>query len=332
VAVSDDYGLARVAALRGRLLDPATLGQLRAAPTAAAFLHVLERTEDWAPVLRIVAPLGGEPLTAAEAAIERHRSLRLGRLPRWFVPPTRRLVEALVLPLDRERLVALLRLRRAGVAAEDVTALVAPGALLDADQLGALARAPTLADLVVRIALVGLVPAEAVPGLLRAAREAVDPPGWAAFEGAVGAAIEASRRQRAEGRGENARFVAALLRREAADRRAVAAEIEAGGVGSALRLERGLVLARLGELVRLARRDPLSIGPIAGYVAAVELQAIRLRAMIAHLRSGWTGDPLASDRGGLVGVAAASGAVEGSMVEGGRLGREGGSAGGRGDG
>lgn len=318
--MSDDYGLARVAALRGRLLDPATLGQLRAAPTPAAFLHVLEGTEDWAPVLRAVAPLTGQPLTAAEMAIERHRSLRLGRLPGWFPPPTRRLVEALVLPLDRERLVALLRLRRSGASAEEVAALVPPGALLGADRLGVLARAPTLTDLVVQIALVGLVPAEAVPGLLRAAREAVDPPGWAAFEGAVGAAIEASRRQRAEGRSENARFVAALLRREAADRRAVTGEIEAGGVGSALRLERGLALARLGELVRRARRDPLSIGPVAGYVAAVELQAVRLRAMIAHLRSGWTGDPLASDRGGLVRAAAAPGAMEGNGAEGGGLG------------
>lgn len=289
--MTDDYGLARVAALRGRLLDASTLGQLRQATTAAAFLRVLERTEDWAPVVRLVAPLGTDPLAAAEAAIERHRSLRIGRLRRWFEPPTRDLVEALVLPLDRERLVALLRLRRSGAGADAIGALVAPGALLDFAELGELARSPSLADLVVRLAVVGLVPAETVPDLVRAAREAADPTGWAAFEATLAEAVEAARSMRAAGRSEDARFVQELLRREAAERRAVAAELEAGGVASALRLERGLVLARLNELVRRARRAPLSIGPVAGYVAAVELQAIRLRAILARLRSGWSGDP-----------------------------------------
>lgn len=289
--MTDDYGLARVAALRGRLLDASTLGQLRQAPTAAAFVRVLERSEDWAPVVRLVAPLGAEPLATAEAAIERHRSLRIGRLRRWFEPPTKDLVEALVLPLDRERLVALLRLRRAGAGAEAIGALVAPGALLDPAELGELARAPSLTDLVVRLAVVGLVPTERVPGLIGAAQASADPSGWAAFEAALGEAVEAARLRRAMGPSENARFVEQLLRREAAERRAVAAELEAGGVASALRLERGLVLARLNELVRRARRAPLSIGPVAGYIAAVELQAIRLRAILARLRSGWTGDP-----------------------------------------
>lgn len=289
--MTDDYGLARVAALRGRLLDASTLGQLRQAPTAAAFVRVLERSEDWAPVVRLVAPLGAEPLATAEAAIERHRSLRIGRLRRWFEPPTKDLVEALVLPLDRERLVALLRLRRAGAGAEAIGALVAPGALLDPAELGELARAPSLTDLVVRLAVVGVVPTEAVPGLVGAARASADPSGWAAFESALGEAVEAGRSRRATGRSENARFVEQLLRREAAERRAVAAELEAGGVASALRLERGLVLARLSELARRARRAPHSIGPVAGYIAAVELQAIRLRAILARLRSGWAGDP-----------------------------------------
>jgi vacuolar-type H+-ATPase subunit C/Vma6 len=289
--MTDDYGLARVAALRGRLLDASTLGQLRGAATAAAFLRSLERSEDWGPVVRLVAPLAGDPLAAADAAIERHRSLRIGRLPRWFEPPTRRLVEALVLPLDRERCIALLRLRRSGAGAEAIGALVAPGALLDAAALDDLARAPALADIVARLAVAGLVAPEHVPGLLRAAGEAGDPAGWGAFEARLDAAVEEARALRAAGRSENARFVAALLDREARERRAVAAELASGGATSAVRLERALVLARLGTLARRARRAPLSIAPVAGYVAAVELQAIRLRAIVARLRSGWTGDP-----------------------------------------
>ncbi len=290
--MTDDYGLARVAALRGRLLDASTLGRLRSAPTPAAFLQILERSEDWDPIVRLVAPLGGHPVAAAGAAIERHRSLRIGRLPGWFEPPTRSLVEALVLPLDRERAFAFLRLRRSGADAETIGTLVSPGFLLDSAALGELSRAPTLADVVVGLAARGLVEVETVPELLRRAREAVDPAGWAAFERALDVAIEAVRVRRAVGRSENARFVTALLRREALERRTVAEELDSGGAASAARLERALLLARLAALVRRARRAPLSIGPVAGYVAAVELQAIRLRAILARLRSGWPGDPL----------------------------------------
>lgn len=291
--MSDDYGLARVAALRGRLLDGPTIGQLRGAATPAAFLRILEGTEDWAPIVRLVGPLGADPLAAAEAAIERHRSLRIGGLVRWFEPPTRPLVEALVLPLDAERLVALLRVRRSGATAEAIGTLVAPGALLGPAELGELARAATLTDLVVRLAVLGLVPAATLAGLIRAGEEAVDPAGWAAFEASLAEAVEAGRWAKAGGRSSNAAFVRALLRREAEDRAAVAAELEATGPVAAARLERALVLARLEGLVRRARREPLSIEPVAAYVAAVELQAIRLRAILARLRSGWAGDPFA---------------------------------------
>jgi hypothetical protein len=51
--------------------------------------------------------------------------------------------------------------------------------------------------------------------------------------------------------------------------------------------------ARLEALVRTARRDPLGIGVVAGYVAAVELQAMRVRAALARVVVGWSDQLLA---------------------------------------
>ena len=51
--------------------------------------------------------------------------------------------------------------------------------------------------------------------------------------------------------------------------------------------ERALTLERLDGQARSGRRDPLGIGTVVGYVAAVEAQAIRLRAILARVRAGW---------------------------------------------
>jgi vacuolar-type H+-ATPase subunit C/Vma6 len=59
-------------------------------------------------------------------------------------------------------------------------------------------------------------------------------------------------------------------------------------------LDRGAALARLDGLARIARRDPLGIGPVAGYVAALEAGAIRLRAILAGLVGGWSRESVGS--------------------------------------
>src|SRR5512143_4260873 len=106
-----DYGNARVAALRGRLLDAVAFRRLADADSAGAFLAGLDRLDDWHAIRRETEPLFGEPQAAIEAAIERHRSARLGALAGWYEGPARRLVEALVMPLDGERITAILRRR-----------------------------------------------------------------------------------------------------------------------------------------------------------------------------------------------------------------------------
>ncbi len=282
-----DYGNARVAALRGRLLDPAALRRLAEADSAGAFLALLERSEDWRPILRQTEPLVIEPQGAVEASIERHRSARLGALVRFYPPPAQRLVEALVLPLDRERIVALVRRRLAGEPPEVIGATIVGGALLDAARLGALVRAPTLAALVRAIGRAGLIPTGEAIELGRRVEQGI---GRAELEARLATAFEQGRIERAGGSDRNARAVRAILAREQAERRAVAAELTAGGPAAAALLERTLTLTRLDELARTGRRDPLGIGPVAGYVAAVEAQAIRLRASLARVVGGWGHD------------------------------------------
>src|SRR3989304_810132 len=109
-----ESGNASIAARRGRLLDGPSLRRLVEAGSAAELLVLLERAEDWRPLVGEVAPLAADPQSPFEVSVERPRSARLGALPRWYAPPARGLVEALVLPLDAQRVVALLRRRRAG--------------------------------------------------------------------------------------------------------------------------------------------------------------------------------------------------------------------------
>src|SRR3972149_3407050 len=89
-----EYGNARIAAPRGRRRDGPSLRRLGEAGSAAELLVLLERAEDWRPILREVAPLAADPQSAFEVSVERHRSARLGALPRWYAPPARGLAEA----------------------------------------------------------------------------------------------------------------------------------------------------------------------------------------------------------------------------------------------
>ncbi len=279
-----DYGNARVAALRSRLLDALALVRLEECGSAGAFLSLLERAEDWRIVVREVGPLAADPGAAVELAIERHRTVRLGGLLGWYPPRTRRLIEALVLPLDLERLVAVLRRRRAGEDPERVAAGVVGGALLDSLALARIARAPSAGAALESAARAGLLERRDAA----AATTALERDGWAAFEAGLTAAVDRARRARAGGGGRDRAAVRAILAREAAIRARVVEELVAGGAASAASIEREETLARLDRLAREGPRDPLGIGVVAGYAAAVEAQAIRLRAALARASVGWS--------------------------------------------
>ncbi len=282
-----EYGNARIAALRGRLLDGASLRRLADADSIPALLVLLERAEDWRGILREVASLAGDPQGALEAGIERHRSGRLGALPGWYPPPSRGLVEALVIHLDAERVIALLRRRHAGESPEAIGSTIVGGAILEPAQLGSIARTPSLEAAILmltRAQLVGRRDAAALRGLL----EAREP--WEQFEAALVEALDRARIVRAEGRAAEAALVRAILDREHADRLAAWDELAQTGASAAALAERSATLARLDDLARLGRRDPLGIGAVAGYVAAVEAQAIRLRAVMARVAAGWSGE------------------------------------------
>ncbi len=289
-----EYGNARIAALRARLLTPALLRQLAALESPAALLEHLGRLEDWQQLVAVPLPRAGrrgagaggpDPARAVLAAIERHRSSRLGDLPRWYEPPARALVEALVLPLDCERAVALLRLRTAGVDPEVAADEVPDGAVLDRAQLAGVARAPTLAASVRLLGRVGLIERHAGEQLgARCDRGEA----WAAVEaGLVEACLEARHARAAGGSGDAAR-VREILAAERAAEHAVFVELSAQGIEAAASLERQSTLARLDTLARRARRDPLGVGVVAGYVAAVEAQAIRLRAVLGRVSGRWS--------------------------------------------
>jgi vacuolar-type H+-ATPase subunit C/Vma6 len=281
-----EYGNARIAALRGRLLDGPTLRRLQEAESAAELLVLLERAEDWRPILREVAPLAADPQSAFEVSVERHRSARLGALPRWYPPPARDLVDALVLPLDAQRVVALLRRRRAGETPEAVGATIVGGALLGTAQLGAVGRAPTFEAAVRLLTRLGVVPADAVASF-RGAEAAGG--GWEPLEAGLVAAFDGARVARAAGRGGDAARVRAIIAAERADRETVVGELRGEGASAAAHVERETTLARLDRLAAAGPRDPLGIGAVAGYVAAVEAQAIRLRAILARVAAGWSG-------------------------------------------
>lgn len=279
-----DYGNARVAAMRSRLLTAADLHRLGEAGSPAALAGLLERHEDWRPILRVVAPIGADPVAVVEAAIERHRSARFGALPRFYDPPRRGLVAALVASLDIERVIALVRRRRAGATPDELGATLIAGALLGQSELGLLARAPTLAELARGLARVGLVDRTDLAGLLAAADPARPPE---RFEAAVAGAIDRTRDRWVAGRGRDAAVARSVLSDERRVRVAASAELLETGAASAALLERGATLVRLDALARTGRRDPLGIGPVVGYVAAVDAGAIRLRAILARVAGGW---------------------------------------------
>lgn len=282
-----DYGNARIAALRSRLLDPAVLRRLSEAESAGAFLDLLAREDDWRPVLRETALPVVDSREAVEAAIERHRSARLGALLRFYVPPARGLVEALVLPLDGERIVSIVRRRSAGELPETIGTTIVGGALLDASALGALARVPSLATLVRALARSGLLRAEDAVSIGAELETGI---GHRRLEERLSVAFDRARLDRVAGRGANAAAVRAIIARERADGDAVVAELMTAGPGAASVLERSVTLARLDALAHVGRRDALGIGAVAGYVAAVEAQAIRLRVSLASVVAGWSHD------------------------------------------
>jgi hypothetical protein len=285
-----DYGNARVAALRSRLLDPAAVRRLADADSTSAFLAALERSEDWRAVVRETEPLFTQPQAVVEAAIERHRSARLGALPRWYEGSARRLVEALVLPLDRERVLAIIRRRSGGATAAEVAASVIGGALLDAAALAGLARAATLSAVVDGLVAPGLLTVDQAHEITAGIEERR---GLRWLEDRLTVELDLARESRASGRGADARFVRDVLAAECAEREAVADELADGGSAAAWLLERSSGLARLDSQAHLGARDSLGIGAVAGYVAALEAQAIRLRASLTRIVAAWSPDLLA---------------------------------------
>ena len=289
-----EYGNARVAALRGRLLDPGVLHQLAESESPAALLEHMARLDDWQPFAAALpakteSPAAGaadtDPARAVLGAIERHRFARLGTLPRWYPPPARTLVEALVLPLDCERAVALLRLRIADVDPAVALDRAGAGAILDARRLAEIVRAPTLATSVRLLGEAGVIEVRTARRLaaLRERGEA-----WATVEAGLADACFEARLARATGAGAAAAKVREVLAAEHAAAHAVMVELSEQGIESAAALERRSMLARLDQLARRARRDPLGIGVVVGYVAAVEAQAIRLRAILGRVAGRWS--------------------------------------------
>ncbi|MEX1170695.1 MAG: V-type ATPase subunit [Chloroflexota bacterium] len=285
-----DYGNARIAAARSRLLGWDDLRRLLDARSPSAMLALLERLDDWRSIVAEVTTLAAPPAQAIGAAIERHRSRRLGALPGWYPSLIRELVEALVLPLDIERLIAIERRLRAGEPSDRIGAAVPPGALLDADAIGQLARAPSLGVLLDRASARGLLTRASARALTRLAAAGASS---ARLEQAIVEAADHARLARASGPGEAARTVREVVLAERAARTAAAAGSRDTGTAMAADEERDTTLARLDRLVRLGRRDPLGIGAVIGYVAAVEIGAIRLRAAVASVVAGWPADIVA---------------------------------------
>jgi vacuolar-type H+-ATPase subunit C/Vma6 len=282
-----DYGNARIAALRSRLFDPAALYRFADSGSPRAFVGLLERSEDWRRILRETSPLAPDPRAAIEASIERHRNARLGALPPMYPLPARRLVASLVLPLDLERIVSIVRRRSAGQTPDSISATIVGGALLDAAALGAIARSPSLGALVRSLERAELILHADTVSIVAALQAGI---GQRELEERLVAAFDGWRAVWAAGRGSDARAVLEILARERQDRDAAHDELMAGGPIAASLVERSVTLARLDDLARTGRRDPLGIGSVAGYVASVEAQAIRLRASLARVVAGWGRD------------------------------------------
>lgn len=281
-----DYGNARIAACRSRLLSRDDLRRLLDAPSPSDLLALLERLDDWRPIVGEVASLAAPPAQAIGAAIERHRSHRLGALPGWYPSPIRELVEALVLPLDVERLLAVVRRLRAGEPSDQVGAAVPPGALLDADAIGMLARSSSIGNLLDRAGAMGVL---TKAGVRAATRLVAAGASSVQVEQAIVDAADGARLARASGPDEDARVVRGVVLGERAVRREAATDSQDAGLAIASLDERNATLERLDHLARVGRRDPLGIGVVVGYVAAVEAGAIRLRAVVAGVVAGWPG-------------------------------------------
>jgi vacuolar-type H+-ATPase subunit C/Vma6 len=280
-----DYGNARIAARRSRLLDAAAERRLFEGGSPAALLALLGGYDDWRPVVSDVAALSIDPATAVDAAVERFRSRRLSVLRTWYPEPARDLVDALVMPLDVERLFAVLRRRWGGQPAEAIGAAVAPGALLGTVAIGRMARAPSIEAALLAAARAGVLDPLAARSIGRESAAGTLAP---VLEAAVLAATDARRLELARGRRPDARAVRSLVEAEISSRAEVAAVLAESGAASASAVERTLVLARLDRLATLGRRDRLGIGAVAGYVAAVEAAAMRVRAVLAGVAGGWS--------------------------------------------
>jgi len=278
-----DYGNARVAGMRARLLDEATLRRLEDAPSAAAFLSALEQQPDWRPFLHEAAPLAiAGP--AIEAAVERHRAARMRSLPRFYEGRATWLVRALVVPLDRERILAVMRRRRAGEAPEVVAESIVSGAILGPADLGRLARAVGAAGLVRELGARGLLDRADVSLIVERIERREEP---SRTEVALVDGIDRVRLGWADGWHADQQIVRSMIDAEIRQRADALEELERAGASAASLLDRVTLLARLDELARAAHRDPLGIGAVAGYVAALEAQAVRLRATLAGVVAGW---------------------------------------------
>lgn len=276
--MSWDYGNARVSALRGRLLDPVALRRIASASSASAILDVLHGQEDWRSIVREALTTERDKTTAARVAVERHLGLRLGRLPTFFPSPERELVEALVLPLDRERILDLVARRRAAEGVEAVEASIVPGALVGSAELAVLARAETLATFARGLVPLGLLLAV---DALRVAELPLDPPAET-VDAILLEGMESARAARVRGHDREAMRVTAIVEAERADLEAVRRAREAH-LPQADLIRRATVLARLDRLAREDRADPTGVGTAAGHVAGLEAEALRLRTRLGEL-------------------------------------------------
>jgi vacuolar-type H+-ATPase subunit C/Vma6 len=277
-----DFGNARVAARRSRLLAPVELQRLADAGSSGALLAQLAAFDDWRREVTEVEALAGDPTAAVDAAVERHRGRRLRSLLGWYPDPARRLVAALVLPLDLERLLSVVRLRRAHETADAIAERVSPGALLSAATTGRLARARSGAEIVELAARAGVLE------IARAHRRAVPADDPTRFEAWLVAAVDRRRRSLAAGQGRDGALVRTLLERDAADHDAAWRLAGDSGIATATAVDRATRLDRLDTVAALGRRDVAGVGAVAGYVAAVEAQALRVRAALAAASAGWT--------------------------------------------
>ena len=213
-----DYGNARIAARRGRLLTSETLDRLAESGSAAAAAAQLERIPAWERALDTARQSAGDAAGSLALAIEHHRAAELGALPRWYHGTARRLVEALVLGLDLERVAAVLRRRRAGQSPEEVNATIVSGAFLDGMALAELARQPSLAAAVGVLRGHGLLDWPEAHELIRLVagqeQDSLSPVGPfepARFEAALSAAWTRARERRAVGSGDDARMVRRVI-------------------------------------------------------------------------------------------------------------------------